>query len=739
MTYLSPLLQNNLNKHNGVYTKENVDHTQLYEHLASDTSKAAKPNEPKARLVKNTPVTCVMDMGKDCANFKKAVTNGDITDNNLGRINDLGVKIGSGLIASYLALHAKTKTDAIMKFVGGGAFLASMSLWPKLAIYTPMKLMHKIDPGQKYISAQGDKKEFYLDNQFILWDAAGVADEKEQRRRQKGALQARTLNLFTIGAASPLMASLFGNAVEPKIYGAVVNRNVKKAGKMLNNSESLGKYFKDANSEVKNSKELEALFNSYKTAKKPADADLFKQIADLLSIKDLQNAYKDSDDFTPLKGMHSDGVIEQLRAIYDKNAAVETDSIAEALKDITLVKNKKIEKRNSKALFGKKSDLKAAQQQMTITKEEIDAIIAGMGENRSISSLVESLKKAGLTERQIDDVLPKTKINIDKFANIITNYNEETLAEIRGRAKAYTDLLNPVVGSKYESAYTKEYQDTMNNLIKQLGVKYNVLKEVQANDAAYSQKLLSQMFASKVEGVEFGSQEYKDLIKKLTKGTIPEDVDKLVKKLASDDVIGRVKAESRDGLTDAIIGAKGRKGSFSEAVSKFIHYKEIDLQATKIKPAICANFEARLKAGEFKDLGDEGIEIAKQIIYDGSSAVRVNLAYAHDREMYKKVVEAVFNKDAFSAEKEVIPNIDVLVENLKNYSGTNAEKYFMTGSMSELFKNSATKIYNNKSWLRKFGGLAIILTAATLLIQPFFANIKKEYPENNEKKSGGVK
>lgn len=737
MTYISPLLQNNLKQNNGTYKKSAVDHNKLYENLAKDTTNAVKPNEAKARLVKNTPVTDVIDLGKDCANFKKAVTKGEISDNNLGRLNDLGMKIGSGLIAAYLAVHAKTKTDAIMKFVGGGAFLASMSLWPKLAINTPMKLMHKVDPGQKYISAQGDKKDFFLDNQFILWDAAGISDEKEQRRQQKAALQARTLSLATVGAATPLAASLIGNAVQPKIYNAVVNSQVKKVGSAVADSDSLAKYMETTKPQVKNAKEIESLIESYKSNGKQIDNNFFKQLAGKLDIKEIESAFSDNDDITPLKNVRSNGLIEQLKSLSEEKSIVDTESLSEALKDVTLTKN--IEKKNAKALFGKKSDLKAAQQQMAMTKEEIASVVAKMGENKSIPSLKAALKDAGLTQEQIETVIPKVKVNSDEFFEAVKEFNNGTLAQVRGRVKGYLDLLNPVIGSKYESAYTKEFNDSMKNLINELGVDYKTLKEVKGKDVAYSQKLLSQIFASKVENIERGSEEYKTLISKLTKGATPEEINELVKKLGSDEMFSAVKGGASDSLTEAIIGSKDTKGGLANAVSSFIHRKELDLQASKIKPAICANFEARLKEGEFESLGKEGIEIAKQLIYDGSSSVRENAAYAHNKNLYQKVVETVFNKEAFKAEKSIIPNIDELVDCLKTFAGTNDEKYFMTGSMSKLFKESAKNLYNDKSWLRKFGGLAIILTAATLLIQPFFGNIKKEYPANGEQKSGDVK
>ena len=124
----SPLLQNNLVSKN-IFNK---NHDMVYEDLQKRANEF-KPNEAKAKIVRQNPLSAtasaVTDTIKDCANFTKAVTTGKMNDHNLGRINDVGTKAGALLIATYLATHAKTKTDALMQFIGAGTFFASMSLF----------------------------------------------------------------------------------------------------------------------------------------------------------------------------------------------------------------------------------------------------------------------------------------------------------------------------------------------------------------------------------------------------------------------------------------------------------------------------------------------------------------------------------------------------------------------------------------------------------------------------------
>ena len=138
MTAISPLLQNRINSNNK-QTPSNR-HEKIYQDLQKRAHEA-KPNEAKAKLVKEgslgNPITATKDSFKDGKNFFKATITGNMGDNSLGRINDLGLKVGAGLIATFLALHSKTKTESIMRFIGGATFIAMMDLWPKLFINLP--------------------------------------------------------------------------------------------------------------------------------------------------------------------------------------------------------------------------------------------------------------------------------------------------------------------------------------------------------------------------------------------------------------------------------------------------------------------------------------------------------------------------------------------------------------------------------------------------------------------------
>jgi len=114
MTTVSPILKSQL--------EANKNHEKIYRHLTKHANDV-KPNEPKAKLIREntlqSAVSSIKDTYQDGKNFFKAAKTGKLNDNGLGRINDLGMKAGALLIATYLAAHSKTKTDSIMRFIGG--------------------------------------------------------------------------------------------------------------------------------------------------------------------------------------------------------------------------------------------------------------------------------------------------------------------------------------------------------------------------------------------------------------------------------------------------------------------------------------------------------------------------------------------------------------------------------------------------------------------------------------------
>ena len=191
-----------------------------------------KPLKGKGKLVSgnifNAPALMVKDGIYDAKALKHAIK-GEANDHELGKINDIGLKLGGLAIAGYLFTRKQTPMTKGMEFVGLGSFLASMAIWPKIAIQLPAYLIHGVNVQKEYEDSFGRKKPFYQDPQFIPWDL--YSDEEIQKignrlgvdknipnrrdaiqeKMKKIAIQNNTLWMLSAGFATPVKISLICN------------------------------------------------------------------------------------------------------------------------------------------------------------------------------------------------------------------------------------------------------------------------------------------------------------------------------------------------------------------------------------------------------------------------------------------------------------------------------------------------------------------------------------------------
>jgi len=201
--------------------------------------KRAEFDKPKGRLVKGplipNPFT---EAHQGVKNFLKA-TRGEGTDYSVGRINDPAIAIGAGAIATVLAAATKDPRLKAMEFVGAGAFLTAMSVWPKLFLAKPVKAMTGVDLNLEYINAQNERKPYMMDPQYIPWDLMdkkqleeagrklnvpeGIdnRDEEIQRRMRKVSTGVNAWWMLSAGFSTPLMASLIANRLETPVEGLI--------------------------------------------------------------------------------------------------------------------------------------------------------------------------------------------------------------------------------------------------------------------------------------------------------------------------------------------------------------------------------------------------------------------------------------------------------------------------------------------------------------------------------------
>ncbi len=215
-----------------------------------------KPLPGNGKLLKPSLFDMPSEVAKDLKYDGKALINGikgDANDHQLGRLNDIGMKLGGLAIASYLFAKKQTPKAKIFEFVGLATFFGAMNVWPKLFIQLPAWLIHGVNVRQKYEDNYGRKKMFYQDHQFIPWDLYSDKDinkigdrlnvpkdipnrrEFIQEKMRKIALQNNTMWMLTAGFATPLLSALMCNVLEKPIQKYQEQKIDAKANSLLTN------------------------------------------------------------------------------------------------------------------------------------------------------------------------------------------------------------------------------------------------------------------------------------------------------------------------------------------------------------------------------------------------------------------------------------------------------------------------------------------------------------------------
>lgn len=215
-----------------------------------------KPLKGKGKLVNgnifNAPALMIKDGLYDLKALKHAAK-GTANDHELGKLNDVGLKLGSLAIAAYLFTKKQTPVTKWMEFIGLGSFVGAMAIWPKLAIQLPAYLIHGVNVQKEYEDSFGRKKLFYQDPQFIPWDLYSDEEINKmgdrlkvpkdinnrrdfiQEKMKKLAVQNNTMWMLTAGFAAPIMSGLICNASEPYLKSILNNIKNKHADDILKN------------------------------------------------------------------------------------------------------------------------------------------------------------------------------------------------------------------------------------------------------------------------------------------------------------------------------------------------------------------------------------------------------------------------------------------------------------------------------------------------------------------------
>lgn len=511
-----------------------------------------KPLKGRGHLVNenifNAPALMVKDAVYDVKAFKHAF-NGDANDHELGRLNDMGLKMGGLAIAGYLFAKQVTQMKKGMEFVGLASFLASMAIWPKLAIQLPAKLIHGVNVQKEYEDSFGRKKPFYQDPQFIPWDLysdeeinkigdrLGVSRDLPNRREfiqekmRKIAVQNNTLWMLTAGFATPVMSALICNQAEPFLEKFINNRKNKQADEIFKNFDDYAKTLESNRIPDKINKIVKERLG------KPLDDETIKSILDALTTgmdpitatrveKDLaEMTFLDSDRYV-IGESNARESVKEIKDVLKKynfepeliNAIVPTEDemiklfrecnfIGNAVEDdahkiIAYVINTVEDKYN--AYPGPKEDL-----------EFIETLIAG-GTNDPCP-----IKKASF----------KVKSNklTQEFANKLVGA-AELIKKFQAEVYTFDTYASLKVGAAPETVVANYCKNVSQSLIKIFGISTKEIKSVRQHE-----KLMGNLLRDRFEKIASNTELYNKVMKELV-----AQVSILDQQVKSDDLVSPI-------------------------------------------------------------------------------------------------------------------------------------------------------------------------------------------------------
>lgn len=498
-----------------------------------------KPLPSKGRLLNgnifNAPAIMVKDALYDAKAFKHAMR-GKANDHELGRLNDVGLKLGGLAIAGYLFTKKQTPVTKGMEFVGLASFLASMALWPKIAIQLPAYLIHGVNVQKQYEDSFGRKKTFYQDPQFIPWDLysdkeidkmgdrlrvpKNIPNRRDaiQEKMKKIAIQNNTLWMLTAGFATPVMSALICNQTEPYLAKWLNKKQNENADKILTNLDEYATKYQTNN--AKNN--IENIISTFKD--KPVNDELIEQIANSFDGMDSVTAESFKQDLRELMTTKtfsitqdtaksiSENLVAQLKAKHIApdaiNAIVPNNDLMWKLFEENNFVNANADDRALKQISDK--ILQTIQQNVAIYNQ-------GKSEAEQVDfEYIKKLIRNNKTEKHpIKSVFARST-----SATFNSNIQEQlrSIATAFDSFNAKTNALNQYavtkVGSAPETVIANYWNNISKDLLTTLGINYKEIEKVR-----FDRNLTGELLRGKIEQIVSDDNLYKkvmtDLVSKV--------------------------------------------------------------------------------------------------------------------------------------------------------------------------------------------------------------------------------
>ena len=458
------------------------------------TNRLVHPLPAEGHLVHDSLLSVPKFWMKDIAYDIKAIKDGltgKANDHQTGRLNDVGLKLGGIGIATYLATQTTDPKKRIMEYIGLGAFLASMQLYPLIAINAPSRAIQGFDIGKEYIDDYGRKKSVFQDGNYvpfdmyrgeftgedlnIIGDRMGIPrdiknrDELIKEQMRKIAVQNNTLWMLGAGLATPVMTALICCGLErilSPVMEAAKNKHYNSSIKhILEETQNMSLNVNDIDSN-KLSKKVEKLLTSYKDKELPKEE--LENLVKLLSnevdenltagiredinklLKSGKNAFVLSDNITEELGkVISESSTGRNKVTFKETFTLTKAEIEQALRNVGS-DGKYI---NSEQLYSFKDELKKLfASKIEASKGNKDALY--MEQSNILENISKAIQKHPsyfVSENNIKDITDFAKVmgdfklkehTLDKCKLFKVEYSPETVL-----ARSYSKFENALFGS----------------------------------------------------------------------------------------------------------------------------------------------------------------------------------------------------------------------------------------------------------------------------------------------------
>lgn len=608
------------------------------------TQQYIKPQGAKGKLVSSSIFPNVKDTKYNFNALKHGLT-GKANDHELGKLNDVGMKVGALALAGYLATQKATPKTKLMEFVGLATFFGAMKLWPKLAIGAPAKAIHGFDPTQEYEDSFGRKKPFFQDAQYQPWDVysneqlqkigdkMGV-DKNAQDRNDltksnmtKIATKNNTLWMITAGIASAVFSALACNKAEKVIDPALDKVNNEKADKLLQNFDTEAqKRMTSASKDMQ--KDLDKIFEENKG--KTVDNKLIEKISGRLA--------KGLDPVT------EEGVKEDMQNILMNGKSLVNEGLAEKISNDSkkVLAQKFSEEQVAKIVPSKEEIVKHFNDNQMMGREVNED--EAMNVRSSVSQLfLAKAKEQGMSTEKLKTIKKGVALVADKALksnsasvldeNAMKKVSEigKAMSELQAKDSVLDDYAQAKVADKPETVIANYWNKTSTSIVKSLGIDFKEMEKVRNN-----RQLVQGLVRNKMEEVTSDDAKYQKAIgemanniAELDKKIKPEDTRKYVDLVGKtyDDAAGNLYNQGMEATANKLTALSvGGKGSLKRVKQVYFEERVAGVKNSFSRMINTMDVYRRISKGEVpkdgsaREVKEAMLELVKQTTLQGHSS-----------------------------------------------------------------------------------------------------------------------